>query len=124
MITLLALLSLFVQAALLYVAYEVLQELRRSSARQSSQTQVQANPSPGMRPLTALSVVCYGDNAAMRRLSSIYLKPHCVYVIWVWRGDCWELDQGTVPAGAEPGSPPLFNGTFDGHRVKVQCIWR
>lgn len=54
-------------------------------------------------------------------VSSFQSFPTPVYAIWIFKGQCWELDLKSVPAGYSADSPPSFTGSFEGQRVKTEC---
>jgi hypothetical protein len=98
----LILVTAIIQAATLYFVYSLVQELARIRTmldRWSS------------RPVEIIEEKPYTSSH-----KHIIIK----YAIWVWRGDSWELDLASVPAGSEAGAPPSFRGAFEGHRVKQE----
>ena len=53
--------------------------------------------------------------------SQSYVAPTPVFAIWVYTNRKWELDVKSVPPGYSAGSPPTFAGSFEGQRVKTDC---
>jgi hypothetical protein len=43
------------------------------------------------------------------------------FAIWIWRGECWELDPDSIPPGIDPGRPPDSAGTYRDQCVKTLC---
>lgn len=112
----LALASLLIQAAILFVVRGISEELRRHS-----DLLVRQQP-PLVRVQQDASLVLFKKALGGGTVSFVAGTPPTTYAVWAWRGTCWELDLGSVPPGYEPVGPPNFNGTFGGQRVKKECV--
>jgi hypothetical protein len=65
-------------------------------------------------------------NRAIRTVSmtgkQFSLPSHGGDAVWVYRKGSWSLsDEGNCQPGYEPGTPPKFQGEFDGHTVRRPC---
>ena len=116
-----------IQAALLWVAVTILQQIRVVCELLKSQPKrgVGAPPAnfyPYSSPQAALF---YPYSSPQAALFYPYASPrpsgNGAFAIWCWRGTCWELESGSVPAGLQPGKPPTYQGLFVGQRVKSEC---
>ena len=97
-------LMVLIQAALLWIGFGILQEVRQ--LRELSEQR------PGQK-------LCPPGAA-----NSSFFAVTTNYAIWCWRGSRWELELGSVHVGFEPGTPPKFPGSFVGQRVKSECTRR
>ena len=129
--TALVIVMIVIQATLLWVAVEILNQLRRvyellecqpeaSVCAQARQIYSLANTQAG--PIYTLA----NTQAARGYLYPVSPRPlgSGAFAIWCWRGTGWELETGSVPAGFEPGKRPAYQGSFVGQRVKSECIRR
>lgn len=109
MTSFLAVLSLLIQGALLYLVYGIFEELKRLR-------ELQQNPPPVMK--------LRGDHSRIKlgMETNLVGGQPTTYAVWAWRGTCWELELGSVPPGFEPVGPPKFQGTFCGQRIKKECV--
>lgn len=95
-------------AILLYVAYKILAEL------QSLKEIFRQWMCEGSRG-DSMWETCSDVSSTMALAS----RP---FAMWRSRGGSWELEHATVPPGYEPGAPPPQSGTFEGQRVKTECV--
>lgn len=115
MTLLVTVISLLIQAALLFVVYGISQELKTLRELQVNHPQ----PSVILRAhhtRVAMNQIQLGSETNLVGCHST------TYAVWAWRGTCWELELGTVPPGFEPVGPPQFNGAYGGQRVKKECV--
>ena len=136
--TALVIVMIVIQATLLWVAVEILNQLRRVCELLESQPQTSVCAQAGhFYPYTAQAGQIYSfantqagqiysfANTQAARGYPYLISPSPsgsgVFAIWCWRGTCWELESGSVPAGLQPGKPPTYQGLFVGQRVKSEC---
>ena len=126
--TALVIVMIVIQAALLWVAVAILNQLRRACELLECQAQSSVSAHGGhFYPYTAQAAHIYPRSV---QASHIYSYPGRrsagtgALAIWCWRGTCWELESGSVPAGFESGKPPTYQGSFVGQRVKSECARR
>lgn len=56
------------------------------------------------------------------RAPSVERRTIIALAIWIWRHRQWELDEKSVPSGYVADRPPAFPGSFEGQRVKTECV--
>ena len=128
--TALVIVMIVIQATLLWVAVEILNQLRRACELLESQRQTAVCAQAGHTyPFTAQAAQIYSlanTQAAHGYLYPVSPRPlgSGAFAIWCWRGTCWELESNSVPAGFQPGKSPAFQGSFVGQRVKSECTRR
>ena len=150
--TALVIVMIVIQATLLWVAVEILKQLRRACellecqrqtsvcaqashsypfTAQAGQIYSLANTQAG--PIYTLANTQAGliytlanTQAARGYLYPVSPRPlgSGAFAIWCWRGTCWELESNSVPVGFQPGKSPAFQGSFVGQRVKSECTRR
>jgi hypothetical protein len=98
----LMLVAVIIQSATLYYVYSLAKEIVRIRSTLDALSRRLFEPVKGAT-----------DTSSHKRIIRLF-------VIWVWRGDNWELDLASVPAGVEAGAPPSFRGSFEGHRVRKE----
>lgn len=106
MSTTLQILTLAVHAGLLYFLYKIYGELsrmRRVLAAKAGPPIVFSNRSSFQSP-------------SVEKLARILVA------IWIWRHHGWELDAKSVPPGYVADRPPSFPGSYEGQRVKTECV--
>lgn len=99
-------LMLAVHVGLLYVMYKIYGELSRMR-----------------RILRAKSLARKRfSGPSSFRAPSVDERVLIALAIWIWRHRQWELDEKSVPAGYVADRPPAFPGSFEGQRVKTECV--
>lgn len=102
----LQILTLAVHAGLLYFLYKIYRELSRM------RRVLAANSKP---PILF-------SNRSSFQSPSVGKLARVLLAIWIWRHHCWELDAKSVPPGYIADRPPSFPGSFEGQRVKAECV--
>ena len=117
--TALVIVMIVIQAALLWVAVAILNQLRRACELLECPPKSAVIPKATFGyPYALPQAAAFYPYASPRPLGSSFSA------IWCWRGGSWELESGSVPLGFEPGPPPKYQGSFVGQRVKSQCTRR
>lgn len=99
-------LMLAVHVGLLYVMYKIYGELSRT--RRILRAKYRAR-----RPFSGPSSF---------RAPSVDKRVIIALAIWIWRHRQWELDEKSVPPGCVADHPPSFPGSYEGQRVKTECV--
>ena len=140
--TALVIVMIVIQATLLWVAVEILKQIRVVCELLERQpkplvcaqaaigypfTSTQA--AIGYPFITTQGAIGYPFNSPQAAVGYLYpLSPRPLgsgtFAIWCWRGTRWELESNSVPASFQAGKSPAFQGSFVGQRVKSECTRR